>query len=195
MLELTGKHILLLLLYSPGKTTDINEPILGRTRIIKMMFLFDKEIRKNFLKDSHAELISFPEFFPWHYGPFSKDVYNDIDFFINNGFIEDIYLDSEKTEIELDEDENWSEDYLFEDEEEMLSDFRNQEYLKLTEKGIKFVEEKIYNHLTDNDKMIIIRFKESINNASLEAILRYTYIKYPEETEKSKIKERFLGNQ
>jgi hypothetical protein len=42
MLKLSGKHILLLLLYSPGNSDHPNEPLVGRTRIIKMLFLFDK---------------------------------------------------------------------------------------------------------------------------------------------------------
>ena len=36
------KDILLLLLYSPGVTEQINEPIKGRTRILKILFIFKK---------------------------------------------------------------------------------------------------------------------------------------------------------
>ena len=36
------KDILLLLLYSPGVTEKYNEPIKGRTRILKMLFIFFK---------------------------------------------------------------------------------------------------------------------------------------------------------
>jgi hypothetical protein len=37
------RDVLLLLLYSPGKRGAINEPIVGRTRLVKMLFLFSKE--------------------------------------------------------------------------------------------------------------------------------------------------------
>ena len=42
------KDILLLLLYSPGKTGKFNEPIVGKTRLIKMLFLFKKEALSHF---------------------------------------------------------------------------------------------------------------------------------------------------
>ena len=194
MLKLSGKHILLLLLYSPGKTSEINESVEGRIRVIKMMFLFGKEIKRKFLKNSPIEIVSFPEFFAWHYGPFSKDVYYDIEFFINNGFVYNKLLDSEKPEIERNEYENWIEDYLFEDEKELISPYiRNIECFQLSLKGKTFVVEKIYSQLSDNQKKIIIKFKEDINKASPQAILRYTYLKYPEYTTKSKIKEEVLG--
>jgi hypothetical protein len=191
MLKLSGKHILLLLLYSPGNSGHPNEPLVGRTRIIKMLFLFDKEIKRQFLKDSHVELISFPEFYAWHYGPFAKDVYDDIEFFINNGFIENRFLDSEKSEIEMEEYENWFKEFLFDDETELLSNSRNDEQFQLTSKGIKFVEDKINNQLTENQKEIIIKFKENINSATLPAIMRYVYMKYPDYTGKSKVKEKY----
>ena len=98
----------------PGIHDQINEPICGRTRIIKAMFLFDKEIKKEFLKNTELEILKFPEFIAWKFGPFSKEIYNDIEFFINNGFIEDTTLDILKNEVELDEFENWEDDYLLE---------------------------------------------------------------------------------
>lgn len=189
----TGKDILLLLLYSPGKTQDANEPVIGRTRIIKMIFLFDKEVKKSFVKDSDIRVVSFPEFFPWKYGPFSKDVYNDIEFFLNNGFLDNNPLESEKPAFEIDEYESWVDDYLFEDEKDLLSHIRNEESFQLTGKGVHFAERQLYGELTNNQKEILTKFKESINRATLEAILRYTYLKYPESTKESKIKDRILG--
>jgi len=190
-LKLSGKHILLLLLYSPGETPNYNEPIIGRTRIMKMMFLFDKKVKKEILKDSNIELISFPEFFAWNYGPFSKDVFNDLEFFINNGFIEGNPLQVERSEIELSEYENWMEDYVFNGEDELLLNIEAQECFQLTENGKKFVAEKIYEKLSENQRNIIIIFKKSINKATLNAILRYVYLDYPDYTRKSKIKGRF----
>jgi len=192
-LKLNGKHILLLLLYSPGKGEEINEPITGRTRIIKMMFLFKEQIKKDFFKDSNIELVSFPEYFSWDYGPFSKDVYNDIEFFINNGFIEDSQLKKEMSEIEQDEYENWAEDYLFENEQELLASIQKEESFRLSQRGIDFVEQKLYKYLSANQKEILKKFKKSINESSLDAILRYTYLKFPEYTTKSKIKEKVIG--
>ena len=189
--EFSGKHILLLLLYSPGKKNDINEPVVGRTRMIKMMFLFEKEISEEFFENTDVKLISFPEFYAWHYGPFSKDVYNDIEFFINNDFIKSESLKSKMDRAELEEYENWVEDYALEDDT-TFSTIRNEERFKLTEKGISFVKEKLLPRITNNQKEILAKFKERINKADLKAIMRYTYLNYSEFTEESKIKDQVL---
>lgn len=83
------------------------------------MFLFNKEIKENFIRNRKTEITSFPEFIPWKYGPFSKDVYADIEFFINNGSIDNSPLDSEMTESEINEFGDWVEDFLFIDEKEL----------------------------------------------------------------------------
>ena len=157
------------------------------------MFLFDKEIKKEFLKNTELEILKFPEFIAWKFGPFSKEIYNDIEFFINNGFIEDTTLDILKNEVELDEFENWEDDYLLENfHAENIGDFYEEKFM-LTEKGLKFVEEKYYSTLTENQKKIARKFKSSINKSSLAAILRYTYLKYPEFSIKSTIRKKIVG--
>jgi hypothetical protein len=193
MKRLTGKHILLLLLYSNGSMDDYNEPIEGRTRIVKMMFLFDKEIKKEFIKDSSIDLIEFPDFTPWKYGPFSKQIYDDIEFFINNEYIISELIVNDSSEIEGLEYFNWLDDFLVTDENEIISDIYRQERFSLTKLGMNYVEGHIYNDLTENQKEIVKVFKLKINTASLNAILRYTYMKYPEFTTKSEIKGSILG--
>lgn len=189
---LTGKHILLFLLYSPGKTSSTNEPICGRTRIIKTWFLFKNIIKTKFLKGSNLTLKFLPEFFPWHYGPFSKDVYNDIEFFINNGFIYNSPLDTKMTKFEFDEYEDWIEDFSYDFDKELLLNSPNQESFQLTDKGISFIA-PIYDKLTQNQKDIIIKIKQGINEGSLEALIRYTYLKFPKYTKKSVIKDQIFG--
>jgi hypothetical protein len=189
--KFSGKHILLLLLYSPGNTEEINEPILGRTRIVKTLFLFDKEIKKDFLKDSDIELISFPNFYEWYYGPFSKDVFGDIEFFINNGFIDNTPLnDYEMADAELNEFQNWADDFLLDEETRPSVSLPYQECFRLTEKGIAFVESNIFKFLSENQQKTIQLFKKTVNESSLAAIIRYTYMKYPSYTSKSLIKDR-----
>jgi len=46
------RDILLLLLYSPGVSSQVNEPIAGRTRLVKMLFLFKKELLGQFATSS-----------------------------------------------------------------------------------------------------------------------------------------------
>jgi len=188
----TGKHILLLLLYLPGITKEKNEPIKGRTRIMKMIFLFDKEIRNNFEKDSDVENIQLPDFLPWKYGPFSKDIYDDIEFFINNAFIIYKTLNEEMSLAEIDEYENWMEDYSLEDKSELILNILNEERFSLSDKGVKFVEGEIYNRISANQEEILTNFKARLNEATLSAILRYVYKKYPEFSKESQIQDRYL---
>lgn len=192
--NLTNKHLLLALLYSNGITQEINESIVGRTRIVKMIFLFDKEIKKKFLKDGVFVDIILPDFIPYNYGPFSKDIYNDLEFFINNDFVKNKFLQVEPPEVENEETEAWLNDFLFEDEKEVFSYSSNEEEFFLTQKGIDWVEEKLFKKLSETQKNLLREFKKRINSTSLQNILRYTYLQYPDYTTKSQIKGRVIGD-
>ena len=64
--------LLLLLLYSKGKSGSNNEPIVGITRLMKLLFLLNKEQNLNQFS-----------FEPYKMGPFSGDVYPELDFLQN----------------------------------------------------------------------------------------------------------------
>ena len=83
------KDILLLLLLSPGISSEFNEPIIGRTRLVKMLYLFQMEYLDKFKKANNLtnKLNQFYEFKPWKFGPFSQEVYEDINFFTLRNFI------------------------------------------------------------------------------------------------------------
>lgn len=191
--KFTGKHILLLLVFSPGSSSKLNEGIIGRTRLIKMMFLFEKEIKRHFVKDSDVSIINFPEFYAWDFGPFSKDIYNDIEFLSNNNFLNSNNIDESLLDFEIEEYKTWIEDFTFDNEKELLLNDPQTENFLLTKKGIEFVRKNIYNIISDNQKAIIKNFKEELTLSSLNSILRYTYLKYPSYSTKSKIKEKVIG--
>lgn len=48
--KLTGKTLILILLYAPTEDGAMNTPISGRTRLMKMGFLFQEEIADQFKK-------------------------------------------------------------------------------------------------------------------------------------------------
>ena len=64
------KDFLLLLLYSDGVSKALNEPVVGRTRLTKMLFLFKQEILAKFRRGDEAD-IPFYEFFRRSDGDFS----------------------------------------------------------------------------------------------------------------------------
>src|ERR1700722_14184229 len=89
------RDILLLLLYAPGATKQVNEPIVGRTRIVKMLFIFKNEVFPHFKKGTEISEENFYEFFAWNFGPFSTQVYDDLTFFGLHGFIESSFSQEE----------------------------------------------------------------------------------------------------
>ena len=101
------KDILLLLLYSAGVTNQINEPIKGRTRILKMLFIFKEEVLKYFKKNTGINDENFYEYFPWNFGPFSSQVYDDITFFLLRGFIITKYTNEEALPEAASEEKYW----------------------------------------------------------------------------------------
>ncbi len=189
MARKVGKDLLLAFLYAEGKTGLCNEPIWGRTRIEKLIFIFEKELAKGFFKDEDVVL---PEFIPYLYGPYSITVLNDLNFFIDIDYVEEVEtsvpIQDEVTRIqnfsEWEDEDIWGDDDVPQNKYEIS--------YKLTEKGISYVEEKIWNQLTDNQKSVIIRLKTQVNNMLLDDLLSYVYRKYPEYAEESKIKDRYL---
>ena len=186
------RDILLLLLYSPGKTDEINEPITGRTRMVKMLFLFREEVLPHFRKGTEITEENFYEFFPWNFGPFSPRVYDDLEFFILHAFIESSLAPSEEALPEsAAEWEKWASNLETEWEEESVTEYDEEEF-KLSEKGLAFTSQ-LFLSLKDEQRSLLRQFKARTVDVPLRGLLRYVYSKYPEQTTKSEIREAVLG--
>lgn len=184
--------LLLILLYSSGVKEDLNEQIMGRTRLLKLLFLFDKECYKTFYKENPLiDEDGLPKFFAWNFGPMSKDVLEDLEFFIKIKFVEQVEIENSFDFEEAAEMTSLSKDYSMDDDVE-------QEYVSnkyyLTPIGKKYVEKKLWGKLTDKQVELLKELKARINKASLNSILEYVYRKYPKYTERSLIKEEILGH-
>lgn len=70
--KLNGADYLLLLL-----CLDNRAPIYGAIRLEKMMFLFNEEIAPR-LKETGLDSDKLPGFISYNFGPFSKDVYEQV---------------------------------------------------------------------------------------------------------------------
>ena len=191
-IKLKSGDLLLLLLYSKGVKDATNEPIIGRTRLTKTLFVFNKEFYKDFAKDN--TLIppdSLPEFFAWKFGPMSKEILEDLEFFIKINFVQ---VKEITNSLAYEEAQEYS--YLIENSS--LTNESEKEYVEemyfLTDIGVKYVESEIVPHLSENQQTIIEELKRRFNNASLKQILQYVYEKYPDYIEKSIIKESVLKN-
>jgi hypothetical protein len=187
--DISSKDLLLLLLYSPGKGEAKNEAIAGRTRLMKMVFLFVKEQKKEFFSNVEIEL---PLFDPYNFGPFSKELFDDLNFFLSIGLIKTSETlipisTAERTEIEIGLDDEWADAVFGDNADETVE----MEY-SLSRQGEKYVEDKIWDKLSGPQKQKLQQFKRQINTISLDSLLGYVYNKYPESTENSLIKNRYL---
>ncbi len=186
------KDILLLLLYSPGKGDSFNEPISGRTRLMKMLFIFQHEVWPVFKKNIEINSDDIYQFIPWLFGPFSREVYDDITFFMLRDFIES----SPSQEILIEEalsEQEWEEDASginFMLGTEKCGEYQEEEF-KLTKKGEDYTSE-LYKTLSKSQCKLLKEFKNRTSTTPLRAILQYVYKKYPEHKKKSTIKEKVL---
>lgn len=191
--DITSKDLLLCFLYSPGMNSSNNEPIIGRTKLTKMMFLFEKEIAPTFFKNNN--MITLPTFEPYYFGPFSRQLFEDLSFFQSIGMII-----AEKTNIPLsfadkvesdnvfDADNDFWDDACFEDEIEHF-----ELSYSLSAAGKNYVESNVWDSFTSAQKEKLKAFKAQINKISLDTLLRYVYNKYPEEAKNSKIADKYLS--
>lgn len=160
----------------------------GITRLEKLIFLLKEE--KGFLKDKPDE-DSFT-FIPFKMGPWSSEVYDEVDFLESLGLIN---KDSNEKQSPADVAHN---DELFDgmildkyQKGSLVFSDEKTEVFKLTEKGKKKAKE-IWDRLPKEEQEKIIAVKKKFNTMNLKQFLRYVYRKYPEYTTASEIKE-YLG--
>jgi uncharacterized protein YwgA len=186
--ELTSKDLLLSLLYCPGVKGEKNDPVIGRTRLTKMIFLFEKEIKNDFFKDIYIQEFDFE---PYNFGPYSKELFDDLKFFLAIGLIW-----TEETSIPISSAEKNEYEYGLDDgltdEDTEESDIENHELRYfLSDNGIKYVEDNVWKLFSNKQKESLIDFKKKINTISLDSLLRYVYSNYKDYAEKSVIAERY----
>jgi len=185
------KDLIMVLLYAKGQNGEQCEAIVGKTRLMKMVFLFGKEIRPKFNLKKSIPNNALPDFTPYDYGPFSSQVYEDLEFLVGAGFIEVLPMDGiEKLDEEIEEYDYWQ---ATKDEDTKQEEF--QERFVLTDLGREFVEQEFCCSLSNDQWDALDEFKRRCTSASLKALLRYVYTKYPEMTTKSKIREEVMRNE
>ena len=190
--KLNGADYLLLLLY-----LDDGKPIRGAVRLMKMMFLYNKEIAV-LLKNKGLDSDKLPDFYAYDFGAFSKDVYEQVELFKSIEFItvKNIKADEEMAEVDDLEDEPFINEEYLRDTKVRNIDGKYYEY-KIAKNGSDFIQNEIIDKslITPEQLEILERFKRKIISLSPKQLLRYTYIKYPEYTINSLIKKEVLGDE
>ena len=189
----SSKEIILLLLYAKGKTNKYYEPIVGKTRLMKMIFLFKEELKKAFNKGFILDSSSLPDFTAYDFGPFSYEVYSDLEFLKINEFIMVHELKEQLIPEEIFEYKYWNNEMSLkqEDDNQEGESYILEEYT-ISELGKEFTEERLLRFLTNEQKTILDEFKKKCTEISLRTLLRYVYKNYPKMITHSKIREDIL---
>jgi len=188
-----SKDILLLLLYAQGKTKESGEAICGRTRLMKMVYLFEKEVYNKGNFDKYVSKEKLANFEAYKYGPFSIDVFRDINFFINIGYIEAKSSEGKEASMaDIEEFSKYLDEFIMEGENtgEEFSSYEEEEFT-LTEQGKRFAN-TLYGQLAEGQKTALINFKSRYNSSTLTTLLRYVYKTYPDSAERSEIRNKIL---
>jgi uncharacterized protein len=189
--KLIGADYLLLLLYLNNAA-----PIKSAVRLIKMMFLFNEEVVP-LLKKSGVEIDddALPEFYAYDFGPFSTDVYEQIELFRSINFIKVTNL---KASEEMGEVDDWEEKGFIDeyDSQPRLESRIDGKYMKyeLLTRGKDYVSSKILDQVTKEQLSLLEEFKTRISSSSIKSILKYVYTTYPSMIEKSQISDEVFDN-
>lgn len=161
---------LVLLLLRAGDSAKSAGQINGITRLEKLLFLATKEQGI----DRHvADPFTFK---PYHYGPYSKEVYEAVELLEEAGLLEEErYLG----ENQLDEAEELALD--------VADELGVERRFRLTETGVVVADLLASRHPEAFTKLGSI--KNSYGHLNLKRLIRYVYSRYPEFAEKSVIRE------
>ncbi len=184
VLSMEKSDLLLALLYSPGRSGKSAEPIAGITRMTKLIYLLREE---GHLDDTF-------KFVPYKMGPFSSEIYSEIDFLQNfptpSKSLLLVEKDSPAEQINP-EQFKFLNDMAGEDEGGLESDDVNAIY-KLSSIGIK-VAEQIWKTLPTDARELISKVKTTYGSLPLRKLLRYVYDNHPDMTINSEILDQVYG--
>lgn len=161
---------ILLLLLSALSGCGTKQRVAGITRLEKMMFLLQKETGFS------GKLQNKFNFEPWKFGPFSKEIYADLDLLASLGLV-DAEERTLPSYVEHTEREEYSR--LIEDDEEIV-----EKTFALTDRGCK-VSEKLRAFVSDKDWQEIEGLTKRFEKVPLTRLIQYVYHRYPETTSKS----------
>lgn len=187
MQSISRRDLLLLLLGLDAGPEGLG----GITRLQKFLFLLDRE---EGLKLTERGF----EFEPYRAGPYSPQLYDDLEFLENLGLLES-EITSEASEPEVAEVDRLSFDHLMGSETEpgdvdgpASADSYEERRFKVSDEGRRHVEELLKS--VENTPVVdkIRRVKSRYGRYSLGDLLYHVYTKYPDMTTESEIRDQVL---
>lgn len=207
-MALDRRELLVLLLYAPGTKGAEKEPIVGVTRLQKLLYLLKREYEIDKVSSNYFS------FEPYKFGPYASQLYDDIAFLENLGFIrsrgsqvpmssfsgENISLPplvsfGEHSASRADiEEARAGYDYLMGQESDELHEEDLQERIfRLTPKGEEAAH-AILEQIALNQRNTLLSKLEEVKKRfaglTLRQLLSYVYREYPESAAESEIIDR-----
>jgi hypothetical protein len=166
--SLSKPELIALLLYVPGAQGRIGEPIVGSTRLMKIVFLLYEEAKIKELKATDNTFV------PFRFGPYDSEVFDAVEALRILGVVE---TNTEKSSREKNT------------RTELTTD--DQTSFKLTDQGIARVQRLAERVLPDLYKTVS-NYKATYAKKPLTEILQYVYNKYPSFAVRSEIAAQYL---
>lgn len=168
--------LILLLLAAPTEHKSLEFRCEGITRLEKLLFLLEQETD---IKDEVDE--TFP-FEAYHYGPYSKEVYEAVDLLSALRLIEERRIDTHSG-FDL------SEELEALDEFDLNEDEYIERQISLTKDG-RDVARVLSKQISPSGKESLSKVKNDYGAIPLRQLLRYVYSRYPSYAAKSRIRDR-----
>lgn len=175
--------ILILLLYAPGESGEMAEPIEGITRLQKLVFLFQKHKLEDLVKD-----IETYDYDPYKLGPYSKDLIRTLEELQSAGIIK-----TKKLRYTFTDDSDDPGDPDPDIDVPIPGDIREKQVessrFYLSENLGHRIGEDLWRGLNKKQQQMVTKFKSFFNSISLRQLLIFTYDRHPDYTGQSEIKE------
>lgn len=168
----TGVDVLLTLLHAKGASGQENEPILGITRLQKLLFLLWKE------GEFYKAVPNLYNFKAYDFGPCMDDLYDDIE------FTQSIGLVSVDESADASEFDNGDELAFMKSLGLRMPKAKSRRDYFLTDSGIEASTE-LFSDLSAQDIESVEKIKRRFNRMPFFDLLRYVYNKYPKFAERS----------
>lgn len=159
--------------------------------MMKMVFLFEKELSRKFNLDKAIAKDALPDFSAFDFGPFSSQVFTDLEFLVDLRFVSPKPIRGSQVVMEESMEYSYWQAGVNDDTDHGGPE--HEEDFSLTALGQQFVQEGHAGTLTKRQQEVLDEFKARCTAASLRALLRYVYTKYPDTTTESKIRDEILA--
>ena len=181
-----GRRNLLLLLLGIDSG---QEGLGGITRLQKLLFLIGRESQLDIEQTTYS-------FEPYKAGPYSPQMYDDLEFLENLGYV-DSEVTAESSDAEAAEVDLLSFDHLMGDHGESddgpgSADAFEERRFRLTDKGRQQMNSLLKSGEYEPVANTVRRIKSKYGKYSLNDLLYYIYTKYPDMTTESEIRDRVL---